>query len=95
MRQADIAARIACGTAGILHELAHEIEALGEKFCRDSHFTAAHLDELQAIDLIAQKLSSLGTVLAADCPATAVGEMQLEVLRDRFVGLSAPVLLDR
>lgn len=75
------------GVAQVLGELAQEIEVLGATLCSNGDFAATHMGELQAIDLIAQKLGSLSGLLQADCAATAIGEVQLDALRSRFSSL--------
>ncbi len=70
--------------AAVMAELSEEIDALGAVLCRDSAFVAAHVAELQAIDLIAQKQRSLATMLRAECPVSAGKALGLDELRDRF-----------
>lgn len=79
---------VARGIADVLAELATEIEHLGGTLCANPAFAAGHMAELQAIDLIAQKLGSLSGLLRADCPVTAIGAVQLDTLRDRFTHLA-------
>lgn len=70
--------------AEILCELSAEIDALGEQLCRDPAFVSAHVEALQAIDLIAQKQRSLAQMLLADCPISAVDDLGLDELKTRF-----------
>lgn len=74
--------------AEVLAELAAEIELLGATLCSHPVFVADHIGELQAIDLIAQKLGTLSGLLAADCAATALGTVPLDALRERFAHLA-------
>lgn len=78
---------VARGVAEVLGELAQEIEVLGATLCGNPQFAANHIGELQAIDLIAQKLGSLSGMLRADCAVTAIGQVQLDALRQRFSSL--------
>jgi len=78
---------VARGVAQVLGELAEEIELLGATLCTNPSFAATHMGELQAIDLIAQKLGSLSGLLQADCAETAIGAVQLDGLRQRFSNL--------
>lgn len=71
-------------TADVLSELSGEVEALGASLCADPQVTACHINTLQQIDIIAQKLQGLANLLAADCPVSAVSDLSLESLRDRF-----------
>lgn len=71
-------------TAGILAELAAQIETLGGRLCADPAVAANHIDELQQIDLIAQKTLHLAELLIADCPITAVEAMRLDELKQRI-----------
>lgn len=70
--------------AEILHELSGEIDALGAQLCRDPAFVSAHMEALQAIDLIAQKQRSLAQMLLAECPVSAVAGLGLDELKTRF-----------
>lgn len=79
---------VARGVAEVLTELADEIERLGGTLCAHPVFAAEHLSELQAIDLIAQKLGSLAGVLRADCAVTAISGVQLDALKNRFIHLA-------
>lgn len=73
--------------AGIMSELAAEIEALGARLCRDPAVIQTHFDELQRVDRLAQKIAAIGQVLDADCPITAAGALRLKELHTR---LAAP-----
>ncbi|CAM4156769.1 Carrier domain-containing protein [Novosphingobium lubricantis] len=70
--------------AVVLNELAEEVEALGAALCGDMDIAMRHMDKLQAIDLIAQKQRSLGTLLVAESPAAEVERIAIDVLRDRM-----------
>lgn len=70
--------------AGILAELAAQVEALGERLCADPAIISGHLTELQAIDLIAQKQLHLAELLVADCPHAAVEAMRIEEVKRRI-----------
>ncbi|HKR91285.1 hypothetical protein [Novosphingobium sp.] len=72
--------------AEVLGELGCEIEALGEVLCRDEHFAARHMRELQAIDLIAQKQRALAAIIAAGFSAVEMNRISLDALRGRFSG---------
>lgn len=75
--------------AEILIELSVEIDNLGADLCRDAAFVAAHVEGLQAIDLISQKQRSLAALLKAECPKSAADALGLEELKNRLGG-SAP-----
>lgn len=68
----------------VLEELAEEVEALGASLCCDMDIAMRHMDTLQAIDLIAQKQRSLGSLLLADRPAEEIERIAIDVLRDRM-----------
>jgi hypothetical protein len=68
----------------VLEELAHELEALGERLCTDMDIAVRHMDVLQAIDLMAQKQRSLAALLEADCPVAAIERIAIDVLRERM-----------
>ena len=70
--------------AGILAELAAQVEALGARLCTDPAVVARHITELQAIDLIAQKQLHLAELLLADCPHAAVEAMRIEDVKQRI-----------
>lgn len=70
--------------AVVLDELAEEVEALGAALCCDMDIAMKHMDKLQAIDLIAQKQRSLGSLLVAECPSEEVERIAIDVLRDRL-----------
>ncbi|WP_235982082.1 hypothetical protein [Novosphingobium aerophilum] len=70
--------------AGILAELAAQVEALGAQLCTNPEVVAHHITELQAIDLIAQKQLHLADLLLADCPHAAVEAMRIEEVKRRI-----------
>lgn len=70
--------------AAVLAELAEEIELLGARLCADPELAAGHLEELQAIDAIAQKQRLLAEVLRADCPISAIERIGVEDLKVRL-----------
>lgn len=72
------------GSAEMLVEVSDDIEALGAVLCTDPKVMADHISSLQQIDLIAQKLRALASVLAAECPASATQSLPLDSLRARF-----------
>lgn len=78
-RKAHLAA-----VAGILDELAADIELLGESLCADADLAARHMGQLQAFDLITQKQRALGNLLRADCPVSALSSIDLEELKRRL-----------
>lgn len=80
----------AAAAAQVLTELSLEIERLGAKLCADPSFALNHLEDLQAIDLIAQKQRSLAVMLEADCPKTALSGMGLDALAGRLHILARP-----
>ncbi len=70
--------------AGILTELAAQVEALGARLCTDPAVVARHITELQAIDLIAQKQLHLAELLLAACPHAAVEAMRIDDVKQRI-----------
>lgn len=70
--------------AMVLEELAQDVEALGASLCGDMDVAMRHMDNLQAIDLIAQKQRSLAKLLVADCLETEVEQIGLDILRERM-----------
>ncbi|WP_374526857.1 hypothetical protein [Novosphingobium sp.] len=68
----------------VLAELAQEVEDLGGRLCADPAVLHKHIADLQAIDLFAQKLTSLSHLLDADCLVTAAHSLRLEELRQRL-----------
>lgn len=77
--------------AGIMSELAAEIEALGARLCCDPLVIERHFDELQRVDRLAQKIAAIGQVLDAECPITAAGALRLEELQVRLASPPDPV----
>jgi hypothetical protein len=73
--------------AVILAEMGDEIELLGARLCADPLLVASHLEDLQAIDKIAQKQRWLSEVISADCPVSAIERIGVEDLKAR---LTAP-----
>ena len=82
-RKAHLAA-----VADVLDELAGDIELLGAVLCADPVLVDRHMQELQAIDLITQKQRSLGMLLRADCPASALSSIGLDDLKHRLAHLA-------
>lgn len=80
----------AAAAAKVLAEMSAEIERLGAALCTDPSFALNHVEELQAIDLIAQKQRSLASLLEADCPKTAVNGIGLDALAGRLQSLAKP-----
>lgn len=70
--------------AAVLHELAGEVEELGNDLCEDAAVAERHLASLQQIDRFAQHLTQLALVIGAPDPASAVGAVSLGELRDRL-----------
>lgn len=70
--------------SSVLAELAQEIEDLGGRLCTDPLVMQTHIADLQAIDLFAQKLTSLSHLLDADCLVTGAQSLHLEELRQRL-----------
>lgn len=75
--------------ADVLHELSDDIEMLGAVLCTDSSLMACHMQELQTVDLIAQKQRALAMLLRADCPVSALSTIGLDDLKRRLEQLSA------
>jgi hypothetical protein len=70
--------------ADVLQDLSLDIEGLGTTLCANADFVQRHVQELQLIDLIAQKQRSLAGLLRADCPKRAMSEICLDDLRERL-----------
>ena len=68
----------------VLIDLSSDIEMMGTTLCGDPDFVARHVQQLQLIDLVAQKQRSLATLLRADCPKSAMSEICLDDLRARL-----------
>lgn len=75
--------------AEVLLDLSSEIEAMGTTLCADADFVQRHVQQLQLIDLVAQKQRSLATLLRADCPKSAMSQICLDDLRARLSDLIA------
>jgi len=73
--------------ADVLLDLSIDIEALGTVLCGNVDVVQRHVQELQTIDMIAQKQRSLAAVLQSDCPRTAMSDISLEELRTRLCEL--------
>lgn len=61
-----------------------EIERLGELLCSDPALVAAHMNSLQALDMIGQQQLALAAVLRAEDPQSAIVHTPLEQLRERL-----------
>lgn len=70
--------------ADVLAEVSAELEQLGARLCADPAIVQRHMEQLQAIDLIAQKQRSLASVLRAECAANAIDAIGVEELRSRL-----------
>ncbi len=70
--------------AEVLDGLGREIETLGERLCGDPAFVAMHLDDLQAIDRIAQFQHALARVLRAGCISSALDNVGIDELAQRL-----------
>jgi hypothetical protein len=70
--------------AAILAEMAAQVEALGARLCADPNVIARHINELQIIDLIAQKQMHLAQLLTADCPHAAIDAMSVDAVKQRM-----------
>ena len=70
--------------AEVLHDLSLDIEMLGTMLCANAELMQRHVQELQTIDLIAQKQRSLAVLLRADCPRSALSDICLDDLRTRL-----------
>lgn len=75
--------------ADVLLDLSLDIEMLGTTLCASPEVVQHHVQELQAIDMIAQMQRSLAALLQADCPKRAMSEIGLEALRTRLHDLIA------
>lgn len=76
--------------ADVLHDLGSEVETLGHDLCADPEFAERHLEHLQRIDWFAQHLTQLAMVVGARDPASAVGALGLEELRERLAMTTTP-----
>ncbi|HQS69296.1 MAG: hypothetical protein B7Y36_17145 [Novosphingobium sp. 28-62-57] len=70
--------------AEVLDMLGEEVEALGRQLCTDPALVATFMNELQAIDRIAQHQHALASLLRADCMTSAVNSLGLEELAQRL-----------
>lgn len=70
--------------ADVLAEISTQIEDLGVRLCADPAFAQRCIEQLQEIDLIAQKQRSLAVVLRAECAEEAIDAIGVEELRARF-----------
>jgi hypothetical protein len=70
--------------ADVLMDLSLDIEMLGTVLCGNAEVVQRHMQELQTIDMIAQKQRSLANVLRSDCPRSALSDISLEELRLRL-----------
>ncbi len=73
--------------ADVLLDLSLDIETLGTILCGNADVVQRHVQELQTIDLIAQKQRSLAAILQAECPDTAMSSIGLDGLRSRLYEL--------
>lgn len=71
--------------AAVLHELAGEVEELGNDLCEDAAVAERHLASLQQIDRFAQHLVQLALVIGDADPGGAVGAVSLGELRQKLV----------
>ncbi|MGB3806835.1 MAG: hypothetical protein WA936_06530 [Erythrobacter sp.] len=67
--------------AGVLGDLALEIEGLGGELCGDPDIAIRHCEQLQSIDVVAQTARHLAGILGSSDPAETVSEINLETLR--------------
>jgi len=70
--------------AEVLDGMGLEIESLGTRLCADPAFVATHLDDLQAIDRIAQFQHALADVLRAQCMTSALDCIGIDELAARL-----------
>lgn len=75
--------------ADVLLDLSLDIETLGTILCGNADVVQRHTEELQTIDLIAQKQRSLAAILQADCPDSAMSSIGVDMLRTRLYELLA------
>jgi hypothetical protein len=78
--------------AEALASYAGEIEAIGEMLCGNAALVEAHLDELQAIDRLAQCLDQLALVFSAPDPDHAVASITIGTLQKQLSEGLAPGL---
>ncbi|WP_066114454.1 MULTISPECIES: hypothetical protein [Sphingomonadales] len=57
---------------------------MGELLCSDPALVAAHMNSLQALDMIGQQQLALAAVLRAEDPQSAIAHTPLEQLRERL-----------
>lgn len=74
--------------ADVLTELAEDIELLGGVLCADGALAQRHMQELQTIDLIAQKQRTLADLVRSDCAISALHAIGLEDLKLRLQQLA-------
>lgn len=70
--------------AGALDALSHEVEGMGVELCADPDIALRHLDQLQAIDRVAQSLAQLALVLRAPRPEAAIDNVRMGDLQARL-----------
>lgn len=72
--------------ADVLDAMARETETLGQILCSDPELVASYMGQLQEFDRIAQHQKGLASLLRADCPTTALGQLGLEELANKISG---------
>lgn len=76
--------------AGVLADLAAEIECLGEALCSDPQVVGQHMAQLQGLDLAAQCSRTLADILQSRQPEVALANVGLEALRERLQAYAVP-----
>jgi len=72
------------GTADALYGLSLDVEGLGEALCAHPAIAEQFLDQLQAVDLIAQSLEQLACVLSAPVPEDAIAQVRVADLQTQL-----------
>lgn len=68
--------------AARLRAIALQAEDLGAELCGDPEVVGRHLTALQSIDRLAQNISQIAAVIAADDPVSAIDDVQLAELKE-------------
>ncbi|MAY20929.1 MAG: hypothetical protein CL955_09960 [Erythrobacteraceae bacterium] len=68
--------------AARLRAIALQAEDLGAELCGDPDVVQRHLTALQSIDRLAQNISQIAAVIAADDPVSAIDDVQLAELKE-------------
>lgn len=83
-----LATKICSALAGELRDVRHEAERLAELMFGDEQFVMLHLDRLQNLDLLMQRVSEAATLLdrlaEGTCDEAAVGDIRLQSMQERL-----------